>query len=92
MKSVLTRVWGVLAKRRWLFAAFFLPLLLLFAAYSFSGFAPFLFQRKIIGKARESGGSPADWHECPENGQDEQMPERQGIFFLVHELVHKKRG
>ena len=41
MKNFLTRVWGVLAKRRWLFAAFFLPLLLLFAAYSFSGFAPF---------------------------------------------------
>ena len=41
MKIFLTRVWNALKDRRWLFAAFFLPSLLLFAAYSFSGFAPF---------------------------------------------------
>lgn len=41
MNRFAVRFSGFFKKRRFLLAAFFLPVILLFAAYSFSGFAPF---------------------------------------------------
>lgn len=41
MKPILARFSGFVSRRKWLLVAFLLPAILLFASYSFSGFAPF---------------------------------------------------